>query len=559
MSGSQLRRRWPTGPVIALSLAPFLGWPQTARAVTPDALEVKGLLENAFKFLETANDNRLGAKCLVGFCFIKRGENESHPQVKAAVDACKAAKASNPDGKQVGNDYVYSASLAVVFLCELNASKYQAEISYFLKSLQEMQRSYGGWGYPLDHPQFSKTADTSMTQYGVLACWEARRHGFAVPIESIERVCGWLMRTQDPTGGWAYQGKDPGAQASSGITLVKQGSEVRQGLSAAALGSIFICGDLLGLSTMPKLDEEDVNLPPALRAVQSGAKNEKPLTTQITVRALRATQERGLGWWGVAGHYKIDVPNHPFYYLYALERFRSFQELAMGQHPREPAWYTDGFQYLKKKQKDDGSWSSQGDLTVPDTAFGILFLMRSTKRSIEKTKGYDSGALTGGRGLPRKLIDVHVRDGRIVSQPVAGALPALLEVLSHPGDPDFHDLADDPRNIISQLAEEQGPARDEHLALLRQLATLGPAESRLAAVRVLGKLRDMGSAPTLIAALSDSEWQIVYAADQGLRFTSRRIGLKTVAELPDETARAATIAEWKKWYAAVNPGPGSAP
>jgi hypothetical protein len=310
---------------------------------------------------------------------------------------------------------------------------------------------------------------------------------------------------------------------------------------------------------MSKIDEEDASLPPALRAVQAGAKDEKPLTTKITVRGLRSTQERGLGWWGTAGHYKIDVPNHPFYYLYALERFRSFQELAMGQHPREPAWYTDGFQYLKKKQKDDGSWSSQDDLTVPDTAFGILFLMRSTKKSIEKTKGHDSGALAGGQGLPLKLIEVHLRDGRIVSRPVAGALGALLDILSHPDNPEFHDLADDPQNIISQLAEEQGPARDEHLALVRQLVTRGPADSRLAAVHVLGKLRDMAGVPTLIAALSDSQWQIVYGADQGLRNMSRRVGLMTVTELPDERARASTIAEWKRWYAAVNPGPGSAP
>jgi hypothetical protein len=541
---------------LALALALIASWSGRAAAVMPDGPEVKAVLDKAFKFLDTADDKRLGARCLVGLCFVKRGERESHPQVKAAVEACQSFKAGNPEGKQVGNEYVYSAGLAVVFLCELNPSKYQAEIHYYLTSLQAVQRPYGGWGYPLDNKDFGKTADTSMTQYGVLASWEAKRHGFVVPIDSIERVCGWLMRTQDPSGGWSYQGTDPGNESSSEVRLVKQDkNKVRQGLSAAGLGSVYICADLLGLVTLPKFDDEDANLPPALKPVRDVG-DQKPLTQKISAKAVRATQERGLGWWG--GHFKVDVPDFPFYYLYALERFRSFHELATGQHPREPGWYTDGFQYLRRKQKEDGSWE-KGCGPAADTAFAALFLMRSTKRSIEKTQGYDAGMLAGGQGLPPKLAEVHLRDGRIVNKPVAGSLPALLVILAHPDHPDFAGLSDDPRNIVSALEEEQGAAREEHLALVRQLAAHGSTASRLAAVRVLAKLRDMNNAPALIAALSDREWPIVYTADQGLRFLSRRVGLKTVTELPDETARDATIAEWKHWYAGVSPGTAEAP
>jgi HEAT repeat protein len=135
----------------------------------------------------------------------------------------------------------------------------------------------------------------------------------------------------------------------------------------------------------------------------------------------------------------------------------------------------------------------------------------------------------------------------------------LLDILGHPGHPDFAGLSDDPRNIVSALEEEQGAAREEHLVLVRQLAAHGSTASRLAAARVLAKLRDMNNAPALIAALSDREWPIVYTADQGLRFLSRRVGLKTVTELPDETAREATIAEWKRWYAGVSPGTAETP
>lgn len=534
--------------LICFAIAAVLCLPaQRAWAVTPDSPEVKALLDKAFKYLETATDGRLGGKCLIGLCFIKRGETEAHPQVQAAVAACQAAVAGKQPGQAIADD-VYSNGLAVVFLCELNPSKYQAEINILLKSLQAVERPYGGWGYPLTH-QNGKTGDTSMTQYGVLASWEAKRHGFVVPTESIERVCGWLMRTQDPSGGWGYQGTDPPPTPSGTTPLVKQ-KEVRQGLSAAGLGSILICGDLLGLSTLQKTDEEDANLPPALKPVTEES-NQKPLTEKITANALRVNQQRGLGWW--SGNYKIDVPNFPFYYLYALERFRSFHELATGQHPRDPGWYTDGYRYLKKKQKDDGSWDG-GAGPAPDTSFGILFLMRSTKKSIEKTKGYDAGTMAGGQGLPRKLSDARLREGRIVGKPVTGSLAALLGILAKPDDPDFAELADDPQSLVSQISEEKDAARKEHLSTLRQLALHGVAASRRAAVGVLAKLRDFGNVPTLIAALSDSDWPTVYAADQGLRFISRRVGLKTVTELPDETARQATIAEWKKWYATINPG-----
>jgi hypothetical protein len=551
MSAIALRKQ---NLITAALVAVVLFAPALVSGVTPDSPEVKALLDKAFKYLETANDGRLGGRCLIGLCFVKRGEHESHPQVQAAVDACRAAMAANPTGKQVGNEYVYSIGLAIVFLCELNPSKYQAEIHYFLTSLQSVQRLYGGWGYPLDHPQWSKSADTSMTQYGVLASWEAKRHGFVVPIDSIERVCGWLMRTQDPSGGWGYQGKDSDPNESGGFPLRKQ-SDVRQGLSAAGLGSVLICGDLLGLSTLPKYDEEDGNLPPALKPVQDEP-DQKPLTQKITARALRQTQRRGLGWW--SGNYKIDVPNFPLYYLYALERFRSFHELATGQHPREPGWYNDGYRYLKRKQKDDGSWDG-GAGPAPDTSFGILFLMRSTKKSIEKTKGYDAGTLAGGQGLPRKISDARLREGRIVDKPVSGSVPALLDILAHPDHPDFADLADDPENIAAGLADEQGAARDEHLAAVRRLATQGPSASRRGAVRVLAKLREMSNVPTLIAALADSDWKVVYLADQALRSISRRVGIQTIIELPDETARKAAIAYWKQWYAESHPGETTMP
>ena len=91
-----------------------------------------------------------------------------------------------------------------------------------------------------------ETGDTSMTQYGVLSSWEATQAGFTVPIESIEGVATWLLRTQDPSGGFGYQGN-----VGNGGGLVQQ-SDVKLSMTAAGLGSLCICASLLGLRPRSK-------------------------------------------------------------------------------------------------------------------------------------------------------------------------------------------------------------------------------------------------------------------------------------------------------------------
>ena len=538
----------------ALALPMIAAWTRSVQAVTPDSPEVKAVIEKGLKYLETANDGRVGAKALVGLCFLKHGEDENHPQIKAAVDACKAVTVNYSGQGPIGSIDVYSNGLAIVFLCEVNPSKYQKEINALLTSLLAKQKTFGGWGYP--DGQFVATGDTSMTQYGCLASWEAKKNGFVVPIESTENVCLWLMRTQDPSGGWGYQGKDPGPPTTSDFLLVKQTS-VREGLSAAGLGSVYICADLLGLAVPnEENDAESGGLPPALQpSVDDAKKNLKPLTNRIEPRQIAKTEARGNGWWRFK--YKIEARDFPYYYLYALERYKSFMEAATGFHPREPGWYNDGYALLRRKQQADGSWESKNNIIVPDTAFAILFLMRSTRKSIEKTKGFDAGILAGGQGLPFRLTDARLHDGKIVGKRVIGTPDGLLEILTQPDNADFSDLAADPQDLIRQLSEEDETARTSHLARLRRLVTAGPARSRLAAVQVLAKLRDVANVPTLIAALSDSEWSVVYEADQALRFISRAVGKDSLTELPDEGARADAIQSWRAWYASIRPELGS--
>ena len=70
-----------------------------------------------------------------------------------------------------------------------------------------------------------------MTQYGVLSSWEAKQAGIDVPMQSVENVMNWLLHTQDPSGGFGYQGV-----VSKDATLVVQ-SQVKHSLTAAGLGA----------------------------------------------------------------------------------------------------------------------------------------------------------------------------------------------------------------------------------------------------------------------------------------------------------------------------------
>ena len=211
--------------------------PSPAAAVTPESPEVREVIQKAFGFLETAAENRLGGKCLIGLAYLKDGADEQHPKVAEAVKSCLAY--AKPPGDQIRSD-IYSTGIAVIFLCTLNPSKYAPEILKFRESLEFRQKGHGGWGYDA-----KETGDTSMTQYGVLAYWEMSNVGFPPPLDSTERVANWILRTQDPDGNWGYQGRE--GEEGVKMTLVKQDPK-RLGMTVAGLGCSYMVGDLLRLN-----------------------------------------------------------------------------------------------------------------------------------------------------------------------------------------------------------------------------------------------------------------------------------------------------------------------
>jgi hypothetical protein len=473
---------------------------------------------------------------------LQDGAERDRPKILYAVKAIQTTVGDGDPGRiRLENDAIYSVGLSIIFLVTLDPSKYSSEIQCLVDYLQLMQKDHGGWGY-----EDRGTGDTSMTQYGVLSAWEVTQAGFRVPTESIEGVATWLLKTQDPSGGFGYQGR-----ISEGFTPIPQ-SGVQHSLTAAGLGSTYICADLLGM--VVRAEQRDDGLPPALKEVKSEQEKQgggrKP-RTRLEPRLLQNVQGRGNHW--MEANYVIDPKNWTYYYMYALERYMSFRELAEGKAAAKSGklgtWYDDGVRLLMEQQKEDGSWVGQGR-AVADTSFAVLFLLRSTKKSIEKARGFGDGTLIGGRGIPKETDRVVVRQGKVVARPLLGPAPRLLAILEDPETANYQKAID----ALAELPPLQAEALiSRHAEKLRRLAGDRSPEARIAAVSALAKTRDLNNVPTLIYALTDPHPAVVIEARDALRRISRRPSGFGLPEKPNEADRSAAVAKWKAWYLAVRP------
>jgi hypothetical protein len=252
----------------------------------------------------------------------------------------------------------------------------------------------------------------------------------------------------------------------------------------------------------------------------------------------------------MARNYKIDQGGWNLYHLYALERYQSFRELAENIKDEEPKWYNDGVRHLAKTQSERGTWDSNCGESV-DTAFGVLFLMRSTKKMIQKSlKKFGDGQLTGGRGLPTNASNVTIKHGKVVGQSLTGQIDDLVSVLEEGKGSDYEYLTDNPDEV--KLADDP-EARKQQILRLRRVAEGGPYEARLVAVKLLGRSRDFESVPVLIYALTDPDSEVPAIAEESLRLLTRKLTVRhlDVDATSEEKEEAASY--WRRWYKSVRP------
>jgi hypothetical protein len=528
-------------PVVALACMAYLMLASsTARAVTPESPEVKQIIAKAVTYLETANqgvwESHPGAKSLVAMCILKQFGHEAgkkHPKVAEAVASIRATLASGFPPHQA----IYNIGICLIFLLDLDHAEYRPEMEQLLGVLLAAQKPHGGFGYP-DRP----TGDTSMGQYGALGMWACQMAGISVPVDHWERALGWLMRTQDPSGGYGYQGVEAG-----GSGLVAQ-TEIRLSLSAAGLGSVCICADSLRLFA----DSEAANTGPA--ALKRVVKEKTgPLTKSISATQVSETLARGQGWFAknYTSDYKMNPEQWIPYYMYALERYKSFYFLINPNPKDDNQWYDDGYAVLSKLQTADGSWHfGVGDHFVADTAFAVLFLSRSTQKIINHAKTFGGGLLVGGRGLPENAGDVELRQGSIRAKALKGPAMDLLQKMSNPDDPNFEEAV---RGMEEQSLVDAGDGLTDVQKRLRSMAEGKSPEAKAAALNLLGRTRDLNNVPLLIEALRADDPRIVDAATSALKFLSRKFVRSGLYGDSQADARKQAIDYWKAWYRDIRP------
>ncbi|MBX9791812.1 MAG: terpene cyclase/mutase family protein [Pirellulales bacterium] len=536
--GTWFRQRLAAGLLVALALAscPSTRAAAPGQGYTPESPEVVAAVGRAIKFLQKdTTERRIGGRALMGLALVKGGTDLNDPLIKGAAE--ELAKAVETGNGLEDDNIPYTLGLSIIFLAELDPQKHGEQINGLLKRLLACQKPHGGWGY-LGRP----TGDTSMTQYGVLSMWEASRAGFATPIDAWERVCNWLLRTQDPTGGFGYQGVDP-----ENFERTRQ-IGVRHSLSAAGSGCLYICQDHLGLASR---QSQAGSLPSSLRRVEKRDAEQRGVvvrrTANVDAQRLKAAEQLGNAWFET--NYEINPPGgYMHYYLYALERYQSFRE-ALGGPPEKRPWYDDGVNILLESQAADGSWSGMCGPAC-DTAFSILFLVRSMRKSLTRAGLLGDGALLAGRGLPSDGELVQTRGGEVVAKPLAGPAEHLLTLMEDADNPEYLSAVEGFAELAGQADEE---TLNKHARRLRELADSPRPEARVAAVRALARTRNIDEVPTLIYALSDPDGEVVQAAVEGLRVLSRKPPKSPGTVVTDDASRRAAIEFWKSWYRALRP------
>lgn len=502
-------------------------------ALAPDSPEVRALIDKGVAVIEKQKTERVGEAALYALTLLKADVKRDHPVIQ---DAMRRVREHSTKLTEQHEYVVYETGLCLLFLAEMDPTGNRAEIQAYLNHLLKIQKPEGGWGYP-----GRLNGDTSMTQYGVLAMWELSRIGVPTPVDAWERVTNWLLRTQDVSGAWGYQGGDDGTYKLS----AQQG--VRHSMASAGLGSLYICMDHFGGVRRGGVAETST-LPEGLQQVKKNDGRQFASTNKINFARAAEAMKLGESWMN--SNYNMEPEEYTYYFLYAYERYQSFRELDTGQPFSHPSWYDDGIAMLTKRQLPTGGWQRHLPLGN-DTAFAVLFMLRSSKKSIQKIKHLGAGTMVTVTGIPLEGNELVINNGKVATKPLAGPAEKLLGDIEDPNSPDYLKALE---SFDAKIAAASPKDLDKMADRLRALAGNDSPDARATALRSLGRTRDLENVPLLIAGLNDPDAEVFSAAEEGLRFMSRTFTERGEDEAPlTRDRRRAAQARWRNWYLSIRP------
>lgn len=493
-------------------------------------------VEKAVAFLSSdkiiISDTQSG---LAAYALLKAGLGPENPVVARGI--ASAAKRGQSQAYH-GYDHIYMSGVDAMLLSDVDPDAYQSSLQGIADYISSAQKPDGSWS---DTQQAA--GDISMSQYGILGLWAAKRAKCNVSPQVLDRAASFFLKGRNGDGGWPYR---------PGTTLGPGRGKSTHNMTMAGGGCVAIARDMFFGPRGGVKKKEDKKFEVLTKedpteeksAVEGGQFAD--FSPSNGKASLDAAVDRALGW-NQARFAVVPPQEHKIYYFYCLERAAALANLPEG-------WFTTYGDGLLTLQADDGSFATHSGTTV-GTSFAILYFMRSTKQILDKL--YASGLQAGGR-----LEDLRKKETK-------KELGPLDELLAQMEKADLSQLDDiDAEAVAEKIAFGSREELVGQVDLLKRLATHKDASNRRAALFALGRTGDFELIPLMLKGLRDPNVDVNLQALDALRYISRKpngFGIsyepfEGVETADDETKlkavnawRTKAFRAWGNWYRSVRP------
>jgi hypothetical protein len=519
-----------SGPLLHLILLIALG------LITGDQSPARGQVEqqdpavlSGIQYLRgRANNQPVGETAMIALALTKADTPSTDPVlVSCLAKIQRRFTSSGYAPEKMGGHDIYEAAVVAMVLSNVDSDMFRGDINLVATYLIGRQNANGSWDY-----SHRTHGDSSITQYALLGLWECENSGVDVPPSVWDKAASWYLSVQSSSGSWNYHRDQPEFADNLSMT-------------AAGVGSLLLCKRQL-----VRFREAKRGVSPLLAALAptSSTRNYDATTS---FGQIDQAVKKGMAWLG--GNYTTTqtslIGQSIYYGLYGIERVAA---LADRQTMGRVDLMEKGRAFIKSSQRPEGCWSVLPYSNEMNTVWAILFLTRSTSKSIKRitSKRLGAGTLVGGRYLPKDLTSMTVAGGRIMSRPMNGAVEGMLAVLEDPRT----QTADSAVSGLIERYMQEGPEvlRPFKDRFRKLLADRDPGMRQVAAW-ALSRTADLDVVPELIAALEDPDESVVVGAAQGLQLLSRKIeGLGPPSPSTPEQRKEAAKA-WRGWYETIRP------
>lgn len=526
--------------VVMVLLANLLVTPNAARAFKPEDPVVVDMVSRGLRFMEQFKTNDAGEHVLFGYAHFKAEHDATNPVVQRGIREAQSYAASLPRGQQFKSHY--HAAVSILLLCEVDPVLYRKELATFQRYFQDTQRPDGSFTYPDE-----KVGDTSQTQYAILGIWILDRFGFKVDYGRLKKAVDWLMAVQDIRGPWPYHGEVPPNKS-----LIQQ-KKTSNSMALAGAASLLIAGDAMKLwgEQSRSSDSGIVGMPKAVKAYQEDLNaSRRSRANKVDPKQLFKRIAHMEKWRSTHREERAEKMEWYFYVAYTTERYESFVEIAKGL-PSEPSppWYNHIVGELRQMQATDGGWSDKQTRTNAgvSTAFAILFLIRSTKKSL----GAGASATTiGGIGFKGDISKAKLVNGSAKTKTPAQSVTGMLDLLEGDGADQLDGKALSDSAVLPTDPTELAAQLDRLERLVRGSKSW---QARRVSAKLLGSSDSFRVVPALIFALSDPDDSVRAYARDGLRFISRNFEGYGMPDEPSNSDIRKAQKAWRTWYKRVRP------